>query len=259
MGREGRGKGREMEKERDEIERVGVTQEWRSVQIGPPQDHFGWATGIGVCHGDILTSKVIDAEGDDVIGSILSQQNLMSFPHDKKPSEQNTASDTSADSLPNMAITPWGELQSILLLDFHIAFLYSHRLILVSRLRDRIVMEVPFDVTFFPIYISTKIYLFFSFFKERMVGMCDDVLNDTIWIFGERAVYELNVQDEEKDVWKDYLYLKQFTLASLYTHTVAERNLVFSREADHAFRVSNWECVRLCLCLYTCMSFEESY
>lgn len=145
MGREGRGKGRESE--RDEIERTGVTQDRRRVLIGPPQDHFGWATEIGLCHGDILTSKVIDAEGDDVIGTLLSQQNLMNFPHEKKPTEQNQPNDLVAESVPKKAKSPWGELQSFLLLDFHVAFLYSHRLILVSRLRGRIVMEVPFDVT----------------------------------------------------------------------------------------------------------------
>jgi hypothetical protein len=70
-----------------------------------------------------------------------------------------------------------------------------------------------------------------------MVGICDDTLTDTIWIFGERAIYEVIIQDEERDVWKDYLSLRDFTLAALYTHTQSERNVVYSREADDAFQV----------------------
>ena len=71
-----------------------------------------------------------------------------------------------------------------------------------------------------------------------MIGMCDDVLNDTIWIFGEQVVYELIVKDEEKDVWRDYLHLKQFTLASLYCRTDAQKDMVYTHEGDYFFEVS---------------------
>ena len=130
MGREGRGRGRSESESYDLSD-----EESTNMLIGPPQDHFGWLTEIGVCHGDLLTSKVIDAESDDVIGNIVSHQTLMSFPNDHS---RHASSDPVKSS--------WGELQSFLLLDFHVALLYTHCLLIVSRLRDRIVMEVPFEV-----------------------------------------------------------------------------------------------------------------
>ncbi len=142
MGREGRGREREAD-DREKGTAKGkssLNDDSRPVLIGPPQDHFGWVTEIGVCHGDLMTSKVVDAESDDVIGSIVSHQTLMTFPHERTSQFPHSA------TMDKPAVSEWGELQSLLLLDFHIAFLYSHRLIVVSRLRDRVVMEVPFEV-----------------------------------------------------------------------------------------------------------------
>ncbi len=41
--------------------------------------------------------------------------------------------------------------------------------------------------------------------NERVLGICNDPINNTYWIYTDASLFELKVQNEARDVWQIYM------------------------------------------------------
>jgi hypothetical protein len=68
-----------------------------------------------------------------------------------------------------------------------------------------------------------------------IIGMIVDDIKKTFWIFTSLAMYELTINNEERDVWKLYLEKKRYNLALRYCKDPAQKDKVYKAQAKDYF------------------------
>lgn len=115
---------------------------------------------------------------------------------------------------------------SLVLTEFHFLFLYSDRIIAISTLNNQVVSDDPFPK-------NQRI--------GRVRGMTRDAVARTIWLFAEFAVYEVVVTKEDRNVWQMYLDKGQYESALQYCKNPAQKDKVWTSQADHYFNNNNYK------------------
>ncbi|KAK1228615.1 tethering complex subunit [Marasmius sp. AFHP31] len=124
----------------------------------------------------------------------------------------------SADVLPYPA--PASEFPiSVALTEFHYVLLYKDRIVGVCSLDDKTVYEEPLPLKR----------------DEEVRGITADPVRKTYWVYTDQSIFELLVANEDRDVWKIYLSMKQFDVALQYSKTASQRNKVLSAQANSLF------------------------
>eukprot|EP01104_Vermistella_antarctica_P010093 TRINITY_DN2663_c0_g1_i4.p1 TRINITY_DN2663_c0_g1~~TRINITY_DN2663_c0_g1_i4.p1 ORF type:complete len:947 (-),score=277.56 TRINITY_DN2663_c0_g1_i4:38-2878(-) len=131
---------------------------------------------------------------------------------------------------------------SLVLTEFHFLLLYPDRFIAISRLSGEVVQSIRLPV-------SGKD-------TGRVCGMTHDPQNNTVWVFSEYSVWEVEVNEENRDVWELYLHKGQYDLALRNCSDQGQKDKVWSAQADRYYHQKNFE---LAASFYgkTMRSFEE--
>ncbi|KAL0071839.1 tethering complex subunit [Marasmius tenuissimus] len=108
---------------------------------------------------------------------------------------------------------------SVALTEFHYVLLYKDRLVGVCSLHDKTVYEEPLPLKR----------------DEEVRGITADPVRKTYWVYTDQSIFELLVANEDRDVWKIYLSMKQFDVALQYSKTASQRNKVLSAQANSLF------------------------
>ncbi|KAJ8083844.1 tethering complex subunit [Marasmius tenuissimus] len=108
---------------------------------------------------------------------------------------------------------------SVALTEFHYVLLYKDRLVGVCSLDDKTVYEEPLPLKR----------------DEEVRGITADPVRKTYWVYTDQSIFELLVANEDRDVWKIYLSMKQFDVALQYSKTASQRNKVLSAQANSLF------------------------
>ncbi|CEI89322.1 Putative Vacuolar protein sorting-associated protein 18 homolog [Rhizopus microsporus] len=149
---------------------------------------FAWLTGPGIYHGSLVFGS--QNKGDSVIDDVQ----LLQYP--ATPSD-----DEFRKPVVDIPI-------SVALTEFHFILLYKDRVRAICQLNDQIVYEEMIPVAH----------------GERVVGMTVDDIKKTFWIYTTLAMYELTINNEERDVWKLYLEKKKYNSALRYCKDPAQKD-----------------------------------
>ncbi|CEG66164.1 hypothetical protein RMATCC62417_02794 [Rhizopus microsporus] len=160
---------------------------------------FAWLTGPGIYHGSLVFGS--QNKGDSVIDDVQ----LLQYP--ATPSD-----DEFRKPVVDIPI-------SVALTEFHFILLYKDRVRAICQLNDQIVYEEMIPVAH----------------GERVVGMTVDDIKKTFWIYTTLAMYELTINNEERDVWKLYLEKKKYNSALRYCKDPAQKDKVFTAQARDYF------------------------
>ncbi|KAI5804378.1 Pep3/Vps18/deep orange family-domain-containing protein [Geopyxis carbonaria] len=107
-------------------------------------------------------------------------------------------------------------ITSIALTQYHIIVLCGTEIYAINRLDDSIVFQ---EVIAEP---GTKV-----------LGLCSDVKKSTFWAFTSSNILEIEVIDEDRDVWKIYLADKSFEAAMRFAKTPAQKDQVAVAHGDY--------------------------
>jgi hypothetical protein len=108
---------------------------------------------------------------------------------------------------------------SVALTEFHFVLLYKDRVRAICQLNDQIVYEEMIPIGS----------------GEKVISMTVDDIKKTFWVYTTLAMYELTINNEERDVWKLYLEKKRYNSALRYCKDPAQKDKVFTAQAKDYF------------------------
>ncbi|THG99900.1 hypothetical protein EW026_g2533 [Hermanssonia centrifuga] len=159
-----------------------------------------WMTAQGIYHGALN----FDSTAEDLIDGAQ----LLPYPtfSTTSSSPRNTSE---AGTVPiSMALT-----------EFHFVLLYQDRVVGLSTLNDQLTYE---DIL--PLKPN-----------EEVKGITADPVRKTYWVYTDLSMYELGIQNEDRDVWSIYLERGKFDLALQYAKTAKQRDVVMAAQAQAFF------------------------
>jgi vacuolar protein sorting-associated protein 18 len=206
------------------VERVASLSVY-APQGGAPKA-LAWATSQGLYYGEVVLGK--QAPGDRA----LSDTKLLPYPNQlqqQQPTQASSsdAADSSSSSSSSSHLFAMPPLD-IFLTEFHFLLLWPNRFQAVSTLNNEIVCDERLDDFDVQRYGSLR-------------AMTYDAVNDTLWAFAERSVFEVIVADEQRHVWSLYLQRGMFALALNYCKHDWQRSRVFSLQAEHYFERGDYQ------------------
>lgn len=166
----------------------------------------------------------------DVGDSVIDSANLLPYPavvvDDSNPTGGNT-----------VAEVPLG----IALTEFHFVLLYSHRVMCISSLDDRVVFDeiLPLQP------------------NEKVIGTAVDIARQTYWIYTDASIFELVINDEDRDIWKIYLERGAHESALRHVKTETQRDAVLSAQGDRFFTEGRYIQAAQCFAQSFTRTFEE--
>ncbi|KAI7880339.1 hypothetical protein K492DRAFT_76552 [Lichtheimia hyalospora FSU 10163] len=166
---------------------------------------FAWLTGPGIYHGDLVFGS--QGVGDSVIDNVQ----LLQYP--ATPSEDETGKLVTEIPI------------SVALTEFHFILLYKDRVRAVCQLNDQIVYEEHIPIND----------------GEIMLGMAVDDIKRTFWIYTTQTIYELSIDNEERDVWKLYLEKGQYDTALQYCKDPGQKDKVYTAQARDYFSLRRYQ------------------
>ncbi|EGO05168.1 hypothetical protein SERLA73DRAFT_68797 [Serpula lacrymans var. lacrymans S7.3] len=182
---------------------------------------LAWMTGPGIYHGKLN----FDPNADDHIDSAQ----LLPYPSLSSPSISPSGAVFGADAPLSMALT-----------EFHFILLYKNKIIGICNLDEKQSYE---DVL--PLKPN-----------EVVRGLTADPVRKTYWVYTDQSIFELVVDNESRDVWKNYLAQGKFDAALKYAKTAGQRNHVLSAQAQSFFDEKRY--FQAAQCFAQCsVSFEE--
>ncbi|RCH94208.1 hypothetical protein CU098_004601, partial [Rhizopus stolonifer] len=162
-------------------------------------ESFAWLTGPGIYHGALVYGS------QNVGDSVIDDVQLLQYP--ATPSD-----DESGQLVTEIPI-------SVALTEFHFVLLYQDRVRAICQLNDQIVYE-----EMIPIGLG-----------EKVISMAVDDIKKTFWVYTNLAMYELTINNEERDVWKLYLEKKRYNSALRYCKDPAQKDRVLTAQARDYF------------------------
>lgn len=184
---------------------------------------MAWLTGAGMYYGNLGFGS--QEAGDKVV----DDGKLLAYPAYAQDSYQGE--DGRRVDVPPLSLS---------LTEFHFLLLNQKRLVAINRLSEEVVYQDNFEQGQY----------------GRMLGLCPDPRKDTVWMYSDRFVFEVEIESEDREVWKLYLDEGKFSQALDYCDTEYQREQVNNAQADHHFQQGAYE---LAATIYakTQRSFEE--
>lgn len=182
---------------------LSVSPEWTDAPLDRDDMEriFGWLSSDGVFYGKLVTPGAISNLGNKTFNEAKT------FPRSKIPASENATGRKKAkqDPIFDMALTHW-----------HILNLVEDRIVAVNRLDGRIVYD---QAVLEP--------------GQRALGLVADHKKNTFWLFTTQDIFEIVVNDEDRDIWKIMLASQQFDAALHYARSPTQRDAVATASGDY--------------------------
>ncbi|KAF8321357.1 hypothetical protein DL93DRAFT_2073232 [Clavulina sp. PMI_390] len=168
---------------------------------------MAWMNGQGVFHGT-LNLAVTAAD-------IVESTSLLPYPYSAATSHSPPSSPKApAQPIPiSMAVT-----------EFHFLFLFHDRVCAVSRLDDKLVWEDLLGLR--P--------------TEKPIAITADPVEKTYWIYTNSSLLEVQISQEDRDVWRIQLKRENHEVALQFARTPAQRAFINASLADHHFKTGQF-------------------
>lgn len=187
------------------------------VSPDPPETHdydaqepdraFAWLSSQGVYHGKLLCTPTDETLGPKVFADskMLSKTQITN-------SDAVTKRIPSGEPITDIALTQW-----------HIVYLIGGRVVTANRLTGKIVSE--HDVLGL---------------SQKPIGFSVDQQKNTFWLCTSQEIYEIEVNDESRDIWKIMMESGNFDAAMHYAQGKEQRETVAGSYADHLAKKGSW-------------------
>ncbi|KAI9750576.1 MAG: hypothetical protein M4579_006405 [Chaenotheca gracillima] len=169
-----------------------------------PDRAFAWLSSQGALHGNLLTSPASNELGSKLLADSKFFAKA-SLPLAEPSSNRRRSGSKAVDSISSVVLTQW-----------HLLFLVQQRIIAINRLDDRVVYD---QLVLEP--------------GQTALGLAADPKKNTFWLFTTGEIFEIVVNDEDRDVWKIMLQRKQFDAALRHARTPAQRDSVATASGDY--------------------------
>lgn len=163
--------------------------------------HFSWLSGAGIYHGSLnFGAHHSSSDGDENFvenKALLGYSKLSDGAEAVKPS--------------SMAVS-----------EFHFLLLIGNKVKVVNRISEQIVEELQFDLTS-------------DSNSTGIIGLCSDASAGLFYAYDQNSLYQVSVNDEERDMWKVYLDMKEYAAALAHCRDQLQRDRVHLVQAEAAF------------------------
>ncbi|GAB5585428.1 tethering complex subunit [Umbelopsis nana] len=178
--------------------------QFKDLQQRGVAQSFAWLTVPGIYHGNLVFGSQNPGE------HVIDNAQLLQYP--TNPLESDEAP---VDSVP----------LSIAMTEFHFILLYKDRIRAICHLNDEIVYEEMINLAA----------------NEHVKGLTMDETTGSPWVYTNLSLYELIIREESRDVWKIYLEKKQYDTALHYCRDDAQRDKVFTTQANDYFSQQRYQ------------------
>ncbi|ORX36495.1 Pep3/Vps18/deep orange family-domain-containing protein [Kockovaella imperatae] len=173
----------------------------------PSPSAMAWLTAPGL-YASVLTPLPT--------AKILVRPSLLRYPSvDDGPKQGSSIFQRGSANSPGQQPIPL----AVTITKWHWLLLYSDRIVGVSRETEKVVYNEAIPVAS----------------GENVIGLSSDPAHGTYWVSTDRSIFEVLIQDEDRDVWRAKLEKGEFQDAHHYAKTPAQKDIVLSREADSLF------------------------
>lgn len=179
---------------------------------------FAWLTEPGVLTGELSSSPIVNA------GNVTSGTTLISY---TSPDEDEIASTPPTSMSPSSIHTPIisDKPLSVCVTKFHVIILFDRYLEAICILNEHTVYKEDLSTDY-----------------GKVLGMSKDSTKNTIWVFYERAVFRYRLVQEDKNIWRIYLNMRDFDLAKKYSvNNEINYDKVVRDEAEYYFNSKNFD------------------
>ncbi|KAL2865658.1 vacuolar protein sorting protein DigA [Aspergillus lucknowensis] len=168
---------------------------------GPAEREFAWLSSQGVYHGSLPKSP-------EKVNQPFESSSML--PRSVFPATESARGGKKLIQDPITAMT---------LSEWHILVLVEGRVLAVNRMSD----EIVFDQEILEA-------------GQGALGLVTDAMKHTYWLFTSQEIFEICVQDEDRDAWKIFLKKQKFDQAFEYAHTSAQKDAVANASGDFLAR-----------------------
>lgn len=107
---------------------------------------------------------------------------------------------------------------------FHLLILFPERMFAINLISEGIVFEKSMNVRTY----------------GNLIGFAYDEINQMTWLYSDSSIFEISINDEERDIWRLLLEKEQFDLALKFSNS-RQKEVVIYTYANHLFKIGNFE------------------
>lgn len=167
--------------------------------------YFAWLAGPGIYHGELNLG--LQQSGTSIVDD--------NFVENKSLLEYIKLGDA-------VSIKP----RALALTEFHFLLLYENKLKAANRVSQQIVEEKLLDSS--------------DHNSATMLGLCTDAIGGAVYAFNENTIYEIEINDEGRDMWQVYLGVKNYAAALEHCRDTLQRDHVYAAQAEVAFAAGDY-------------------
>lgn len=162
---------------------------------------YAWLSAQGILHGKLRTTSAASSN----LGSNIFNNSMMIAKNKIPPSENASGRRRpTADPVAGLLLTQW-----------HILCFVDGRIVAIQRLDEKIVYD---QVVLRP--------------GDTMLCLLSDQKKNTFWLLTTQNIFEIVVNDEDRDVWNIMLAAQKFDQASHYAKDPAQKDAVATASGD---------------------------
>ncbi|KAL4942639.1 hypothetical protein BDV06DRAFT_191705 [Aspergillus oleicola] len=173
---------------------------------GQPEKEFAWLSSEGIHHG--LLPYSAEKMNSPFESSTMLVRSIF-------PATESARGGKKLIQNPITAMT---------LSEWHVLVLVEGRVVAVNRMNDEIVFDQEVLES-----------------GQAALGLVTDAMKGTYWLFTGQEIYEICVQDEDRDVWKIFLQKQKFDQALQYAHTSSQKDAVATASGDFLASKGHYE------------------
>lgn len=117
------------------------------------------------------------------------------------------------------------QLKSLILTEYHMLLLAGSTVYGINRLNNRIVFKD--EIKCGP--------------QESIIGFSADSHNSTCWVYTTENIYEIVVNDEDREIWKTFLENKNYEEAVRLARDLYSKDIAFIAYGDHCLAEKNYK------------------
>jgi len=111
------------------------------------------------------------------------------------------------------------KFKSVALTKYHLLLLRGQELLVINKLNDELVFHQILPLSE----------------GERLIGLSADYLKSTYWIYSNLNIYEITVDNEEKDIWRAMVENHNYDDALAIAFDDEVRDVIYAKQAVHYF------------------------
>ena len=166
-----------------------------------PERIFAWLSAQKVLHGKLLTSPTTPDLGRRLYDDATVSSNFaLSSASDGIKIDKNHGD--------FIALTQW-----------HILQVFGNKIIATNRLDNSVIYNQAILAT-----------------TERPIALLADYKKNTFWFFTNKAIFEIVVRDEDRDIWKVLMKRQKFEEALQYANNAVQKDAVATASGDYLIK-----------------------